>query len=179
MISLKATLAHINVPKWDSYLPTVLGINMINNELLRRLCTIFELKNEDVPAIFALNDGAISSDELSNVFKSSDDVNYKALLDVEFASFLNGLIIHKRGKKDGPQQPAEMVLTNNLIFNKVKIALALKADEVIAILELADLSLGKYELSALFRNVNHKHYRECTDDVLSAFLKGLKIKLQG
>jgi uncharacterized protein YehS (DUF1456 family) len=59
----------------------------------------------------------------------------------------------------------------------VKIALALKADEVIAILELAGLSLGKYELSSFFRNVNHKHYKECSDDVLSTFLKGLKIKL--
>jgi len=47
---------------------------------------------------------------------------------------------------------------------------------VIATLELADLGLGKYELSAFFRNVNHKHYRECSDDVLSAFLKGLKIQ---
>lgn len=161
------------------YFLPALGINMINNELLRRLCTIFDLNNEQVPAIFALNDGTISSDELTNVFKSSDDADYKALLDVEFASFLNGLIIYKRGKKDGPQQPAEMVLTNNLIFNKVKIALALKADEVIDILELAGLSLSKYELSALFRNVNHKHYRACSDDVLSTFLKGLKIKLQG
>lgn len=152
---------------------------MINNELLRRLCTIFDLSNEQLPNIFALNDGAISSEELTNVFKPADDVSYKALLDVEFASFLNGLIIHKRGPKDGPQKPAEIVLTNNLIFNKVKIALALKADEVIAVLELAGLSLTKYELSALFRSVNHKHYRDCTDDVLSAFLKGLKIKLQG
>jgi uncharacterized protein YehS (DUF1456 family) len=63
-----------------------------------------------------------------------------------------------------------------MIFNKVKIALSLKAEEVIATLELADLSLGKYELSAFFRNVNHKHYKDCSDEVLSAFLKGLKIK---
>lgn len=72
----------------------------------------------------------------------------------------------------------EQQLTNNIIFNKVKIALALKADEVISVLELAELTLGKYELSAFFRNVNHKHYRACSDDVLSTFLKGLKIKLQ-
>ena len=47
----------------------------------------------------------------------------------------------KRGPKDGPQRETEQELSNNIIFNKVKIALALKADEVIAILELADLSL--------------------------------------
>jgi len=49
---------------------------------------------------------------------------------------------------------------------------------VISILELAELSLGKYELSAFFRNVKHKHYRTCSDEVLSAFLKGLKIQSQ-
>ena len=56
--------------------------------------------------------------------------------------------------------------------------MSLKAEEVISILELADLSLGKYELSAFFRNVSNKHYRDCSDDVLSTFLKGLKIKSQ-
>jgi uncharacterized protein YehS (DUF1456 family) len=65
-----------------------------------------------------------------------------------------------------------------MIFNKIKIALALKADEVIAILALADIDLGKYELSAFFRNVNHKHYKDCSDEVLSAFLKGLKLNAQ-
>lgn len=152
---------------------------MINNELLRRLCTIFGLTDDNLPAIFALNDCNISAAELTNIFKQADDADYKLLEDVEFASFLNGLIIHKRGKKDGAQQQAEQVLTNNLIFNKVKIALSLKAEEVIEVLELAGLSLTKYELSALFRSVNHKHYRECSDDVLSTFLRGLKLQVQG
>jgi uncharacterized protein YehS (DUF1456 family) len=127
-------------------------------------------------AAFNLGQGLITAEHLVNIYKEKDDSSYKELLDVEFASFLNGLIIEKRGKKDGPQQQAEQVLTNNVIFNKLKIALALKADEVITILELAGLSLGKYELSAFFRNVNNKHYRDCSDDVLSTFLKGLKIQ---
>ncbi len=152
---------------------------MINNDILRRISNIFDYNDEKICAIFSLTQCVITPQKISDFFKEKDDAAYQELLDVELASFLNGLIIEKRGAKDGPQHVAEHVINNNLIFNKVKIALALKADEVISILELADLSLGKYELSAFFRNVNNKHYRECSDDVLSTFLRGLKIKFQG
>ncbi len=151
---------------------------MINNDLLRRISTILNFNDEKTLAVFKLGQCLISTEQLTDFFKDKNDSAYKVILDVELASFLNGLIIDKRGKKDGPEHIAEQVLSNNLIFNKLKIAFALKADEVIAILELADLSLGKYELSAFFRNVNHKHYRECSDDVLSTFLKGLQIQAQ-
>jgi len=151
---------------------------MINNDLLRRISTILNFTNEKILSVFELGQCSVTTEQLADIFKEKDEGDYKLLSDGELASFLNGLIIDKRGKKDGPAHQAEQVLTNNLIFNKLKIALALKADEVIATLELADLSLGKYELSAFFRNVNHKHYRECSDDILSTFLKGLKIQSQ-
>lgn len=151
---------------------------MINNDILRRLSTTFSFNDEKLQAIFALTQCEISLEQITCLFKEKNDADYKALTDVEFSSFLNGLIIEKRGPKDGPQREAETELNNNLIFNKIKIALALQADEVIAVLESAGLTLGKYELSSFFRNVNNKHYRECTDDVLSTFLKGLKIKFE-
>ncbi len=151
---------------------------MINNDILRRIGTIFDLSDEKIRAIFSLSQYELSAEQLENFFKEKDDAAYQPLADVELASFLNGLIIEKRGPSDGPARPNEEQLSNNMIFNKVKIALSLKADEVIAIIELAGLSLGKYELSAFFRNVNHKHYKDCSDEVLSAFLKGLKIQAQ-
>ncbi|WOH39246.1 DUF1456 family protein [Thalassotalea fonticola] len=151
---------------------------MINNDILRRISTIFDFNDDKILAVFALSECKITPEQLTNFFKEKDDSDYQELEDMELASFLNGLIIDKRGKKDGPQRQAELVLNNNAVFNKLKIALALKADDVIAVLELAELSLGKYELSAFFRNENNKHYRACSDNVLSAFLKGLKIKLQ-
>jgi len=151
---------------------------MINNDILRRVGTIFNFTDEQVLKVFELGQCQITLEQLADFYKEKNDNAYKEISDVELASFLNGLIIEKRGKQDGPARQAEQQLTNNIIFNKIKIALALKADEVIAVLELAELSLGKYELSAFFRNVNNKHYRDCSDDVLSTFLKGLKIKLQ-
>ena len=148
---------------------------MINNDILGRICNIFDLNEEKILSVFKLGQCDISAEQLADFFKEKNTAAYKELVDLELASFLNGLIIEKRGKKEGPQHLAEQVINNNLIFNKVKIALALKADEVLAILDLADMTLSKYELSALFRNVNNKHYNKCSDSVLSAFLKGLTI----
>jgi uncharacterized protein YehS (DUF1456 family) len=151
---------------------------MINNDLLRRISTILNFDNDKISSVFELGQCSITDKQLADFFKEKDESNYNALSDVELSSFLNGLIIDKRGKKDGPEHKAELVLSNNLIFNKLKIALSLKADEVLSILESGGLTLGKYELSAFFRSVNHKHYRDCSDDVLSTFLKGLKIQSQ-
>ena len=151
---------------------------MINNDLLRRVSKILQIDNEKIVAIFSLGQCSISLEQLADFFKEKNDSTYTKLSDLQFASFLNGLIIDKRGAKDGAQRQAEPLLTNNAIFNKLKIALSLQADEVISLLELGGISLGKYELSAFFRNVNHKHYRQCSDEVLSAFLTGLKNKSQ-
>lgn len=153
------------------------GFLMINNDILRRIKTIFNLSNAKLSAIFALSECEISEAQLASFFREKDDAEYIEVLDVQLASFLNGFITEQRGPSDGPIRQSETALTNNMIFNKIKIALALKADEVIAIMALAGLSLGKYELSSFFRNVNHKHYKDCSDDILSAFLKGLKLKL--
>jgi len=152
---------------------------MINNDILRRVSTLLGFDDEKIRSVFQLNTCEITAEKLDCFFKEKDDANYVELLDVELASFLNGLIVEKRGEKEGPQAIAETNLSNNAIFNKLKIAFSLKADEVISVLELAELSLTKYELSALFRNVNNKHYRDCNDETLSAFIRGLKVKLQG
>ncbi len=152
---------------------------MINNDILRRLSTLLGFDDEKIRSVFKLNSCDITAEQMVCFFKEKDDAEYVELLDVELASFLNGLIVEKRGAKEGPQAVPEHTLSNNAIFNKLKIAFSLQATEVIDTLELAELSLTKYELSAFFRNVNNKHYRDCSDDVLSTFIKGLKITVQG
>jgi uncharacterized protein YehS (DUF1456 family) len=152
---------------------------MINNDILRRLSTILGFDDEKIRAVFKLNACDITAEQLASFFIEKDQAAFVELLDVELASFLNGLIVEKRGEKEGPQAVPEETLSNNAIFNKLKIAFSLQADEVIDTLELAELSLTKYELSAFFRSVSNKHYRDCSDETLSAFIRGLKVKLQG
>jgi uncharacterized protein YehS (DUF1456 family) len=43
-------------------------------------------------------------------------------------------------------------------------------------MELAGVRISKHELSAFFRRPDHKHYRECKDQILRNFLKGLQLK---
>lgn len=70
-------------------------------------------------------------------------------------------------------------MTNNDILKKLRIALQLKDTDIIDILKLADFEITKSELSALFRNPDHRNYKECGDQILRNFLNGLIIRNRG
>jgi hypothetical protein len=70
-------------------------------------------------------------------------------------------------------------MTNNDIFKKLRVALMLRDDQIVEILELVDFRISKSELSAFFRAENHENYVECGDQVLRNFLNGLVIHLRG
>ncbi|WP_318496096.1 YehS family protein [Photobacterium leiognathi] len=152
---------------------------MTNNDILRRIRYIFDLNDSQVIEIFAQADVTVSREQVCNWLKPDDSDDYKSCSDEEFASFLNGFINQKRGKKEGQQPAPETKLTNNIIFRKLQIALNLKADEVLDLFKLVDFRLSKHELSAFFRKVDHKHYRVCKDQVLRNFLQALQINLRG
>jgi len=147
-----------------------------NNDILRRIRYAFDFSDPKVIAIFELADLKITKEQILNWLKKDDDPEYEELTDIQLASFLNGLISEKRGKKDGFQPEPEKRITNNIIFRKLKIALDLKAEDVLEILALADFELSKHELSAFFRKLGHKHYRECKEQVLRNFLQGLQLR---
>jgi uncharacterized protein YehS (DUF1456 family) len=152
---------------------------MTNNDILRRIRYTFSFDDTKMIAIFALGGLEVTRAEMSDWLKKEDDPDFQKCNDVTLARFLNGLIIEKRGKKDGPQAEPETSLTNNIIFRKLKIALNLQADEVLMLIKQADFSLSKHELSAFFRKPEHKHYRKCKDQVLRYFLKGVQLKYRG
>lgn len=152
---------------------------MTNNDVLRRIRYTFNIDDSKMIAIFALAGLEVTRAEVSDWLKKDDDPDYKNCSDPQLATFLNGLIIEKRGKKDGPQPEPEKTLNNNIIFRKLKIALNLQADDVIAMVNKADFRISKHELSAFFRKPGHKHYRECKDQVLRYFLKGMQLKYRG
>ena len=70
-------------------------------------------------------------------------------------------------------------MTNNDILKKLRVALKLKDDDIIQILNLADFSLSRSEVNALFRNEEHPNYVECGDQILRNFLNGLVIYMRG
>lgn len=149
---------------------------MTNNDILRRIRYIFDFSDSKMIDLFGLADQEVTRTQISGWLKKDDDQELLTCSDTELAIFLNGLICHRRGKKEGAQPVPEKELTNNIIFRKLKIALDLKAEDVLAILDLAGLSMSKHELSAFFRRPGHKHYRECEDQVMRNFLKGMRLR---
>jgi uncharacterized protein YehS (DUF1456 family) len=151
---------------------------MINNDILRRARYILDYSDSKMMSVFKHAGLEVSREELSKWLKKDDDPDYNLIKDFEFASFLNGLIIEMRGKKEGETPKAEKKLTNNIVFRKLMIAFSLNSEEIIKILALADLRVSKHELSAFFRKTDHKNYRECKSQILRNFLIGLQVKLR-
>ncbi len=152
---------------------------MDNNDILRRIRYAFDFNDAKMITIFGLADHEVSREQISNWLKKDDDPEFQECNDNQLAIFLNGLINDRRGKKEGAQPEPEDQLNNNIIFRKLKIALDLKAEDVLEILELSDMSISKHELSAFFRKSGHKHYRVCKDQILRNFLHGLQDKYRG
>jgi uncharacterized protein YehS (DUF1456 family) len=149
---------------------------MKNNDILRRLRYAFDFTDSKMMSLFVLGGEEASREQVSDWLKKEEDPDFKSLHDIKLAVFLNGFINDQRGKKEGEQAKPEKTLTNNLIFKKLKIALALKDEDILAILESVGMSLSKHEISAFFRSPEQSQYRLCKDQVLRNFIQGLQLK---
>jgi uncharacterized protein YehS (DUF1456 family) len=81
-------------------------------------------------------------------------------------------------KKDD-QLIQTIIMSNNDILKKLRVALKLKNDDIQKILLLANFNVSISELNAFFRNEDHPNYKECGDQILRNFLNGLVIHLRG
>ena len=160
-------MTELDSPKTRDYILT-------NNDVLRRVRYIFDLNDSTMIEIFALADFTVTEEQVSAWLKKDEDDTFLKLNDTALAVFLNGFIIYKRGKRDGEQPEPEKQLNNNIVFQKLRIALNLKTDDILAIFQLVELQLSNHELSALFRKPGNKNYRECKDQILRNFLLGLQ-----
>ena len=149
---------------------------MTNNDILRRIRYAFDFGDSKMIALFGAADLQVTREQVSAWLKRDDDPALQECNASELATFLNGLINDRRGKREGPQPEPEQRLNNNIIFRKLRIALNLKDNDLLEIIALAGRRPSKPELSAFFRKPDHKHYRVCKDQVLRNFLTGLALK---
>lgn len=169
---------------------------MDNNDILIRVRYALDLKNTEMVKIFKLGGIEVTKDlVLKMLVKTKDSDDDEGQNDTDgnenercnnmmLESFLNGLIIFKRGKQEPkPGQPERPALSiqdngsvNNVMLKKLKIALALSSDDMLEIFKEAGITITKGELSALFRKEGHKNYQECLDKYARNFLKGLALK---
>ena len=149
---------------------------MNNNDILRRIRYTFDFSDSKMISIFELVEAEVSRAQVSDWLKKEDDPEFRSLHDIHLATFLNGFIIDKRGKKEGEIPKPEKTLTNNIIFRKLKIALNLKDDDILEMLESANFKISRHELSAFFRKPEQNQYRLCKDQILRNFLQGMQLK---
>lgn len=147
---------------------------MTNNDILRRIRYAFDLEDAAMIEIFAAADHQVNRAQISNWLKKEDDAGFEQAGDRELATFLNGFINTRRGRREGAQPEAEKRLSNNMIFMKLRIALNLNSEDILNMLEASGLKISKHELSAFFRKPGNKHYRECKDQILRNFLASIQ-----
>ena len=177
---------------------------MDNNDILIRLRYALDLRDTEMVKIFKLGGAELTEENVRKLLiKSKETYRYNnevAIHDVieekeenikcknsTLESFLNGLIIFKRGKQEPitgqPERPvlknSENPNPNNILLKKLKIALSLTSDEMIEIFEKIGVIVSKGELSALLRKEGHRQYKECGDKYARNFLKGLAKRNRG
>jgi uncharacterized protein YehS (DUF1456 family) len=151
---------------------------MTNNDILRSLRYTFDFSDDKMIALFAMGGKSVSRSEVSDWLKREDDPEFIGIYDKDLAYFLNGLIIYRRGRREGELPVAEKTLTNNMILRKLKIALDMKDDEILEILSTVNVNISKHELSAFFRKPTQSQYRLLKDQILRNFLRGIQIKIR-
>lgn len=171
---------------------------MNNNDILIRLRYALDIKDTDMIEIFRLGGITITREELQRMllnpknstsfdmdeeeFIANDDM--KKCNNFMLESFLNGFIIFKRGKQqENAGEPDKQIFmikdnktVNNVMLKKLKIALSLTSEDMLAIFKVAGVNLSNSELSAVLRREGQRNYKECGDRYARNFLKGLAIR---
>jgi len=145
----------------------------LTNEILYKTTKALDLNNKKIIEIYSMGNYNMLPLHLENLLKKSQDDGFEICSYEELGTFIDALIIFKRGKSSKKRDDEVIELTNNLILKKLRIALELKESEIEIIFGLADIELTKQQLSSLFRNENNKNFKLCSDELLISFLDGL------
>jgi uncharacterized protein YehS (DUF1456 family) len=149
---------------------------MTTNQILKQIQNILDVDDAKIYEIFTLADKNMPKQRVLGYLKEPDD---KEFLDCGYAAlgtFLDGVIVYKRGEGSSKPKPEkEIKVNNNFILKKLRIAFELKDVDMYAIFNTVDIDITKSELSSLFRKEGHKNYRACPDSIIQLFLEGLEI----
>lgn len=155
---------------------------MIHNDVLRSIRFMLDLSDQMVIDIIRLADPAFAIDraQVQAFLKRDDEPGHVACSDAMLARFLDGLLIHRRGRDPGkPPRPLEQRISNNLVLKKLRVAFHLQDADMHQAFEAVGFPVSKPELSSFFRQADHRNYRGCGDQILRNFLKGLTIMVRG
>ena len=150
---------------------------MTHNDTLRRLRYALNINDAKIAGTILLTGRKTTANEVVNWLKRENEDGYTELSPPLLCRFLDGLIVDKRGPHpSGKIQEPLGFLSNNEILRKLRIALELKEDAMLAVFKRVEFSVTKAELGGFFRKEGHRNHRTCPDQVLKKFIKGLSAK---
>ena len=155
---------------------------MINNDVMRSIRYMLDLSDGKLVEIIHLADPdfPIDQDEVRAYLGKEDEEGFLPCSNRVLAHFLDGLVVYYRGRDESlPSRPVETRVTNNVVLKKLRVAFQLKDVDMHQIFQEAGFPLSKPELTALFRQADHKHFRLCGDQILRNFMKGLTLRYRG
>jgi len=147
---------------------------MLSNDILRSVRYILKANNTDLARILALGNVDATPEQIAIWLRKEEEEGFQRCPDIVLSSFLNGLIYEKRGKDEAaPALTAERRINNNIVLKKLRIAFSLKTDDILAILTGQLFRVSMPEITAMMRAPDHKNFRECGDQFMRYFLRGL------
>lgn len=147
---------------------------MTNNDMLRRLRYALNKNDLAIAQITSKSGRETTEEEVINWLKLEDEVGFSKLSDKDLCCFLDGLIIEKRGPHPSGNAPEPMeYLSNNEILKKLRIALNLQSDGMLAVFKNAEFDVSNAELGSFFRRFDHPKFAQCPEQVLRKFIQGL------
>lgn len=149
---------------------------MTNNDTLRRLRYALNKNDRAIAEITSKSGRKTSAQDVINWLKLEDEPGFAELTDKDLCSFLDGLIVEKRGPHPSGNVPEPLeFLSNNEILKKLRIALNLQSDGMLAVFKKAEFDVSNAELGSFFRRADHPKFAKCPEQVLRKFIKGLSI----
>ncbi|MBL5883060.1 YehS family protein [Lelliottia aquatilis] len=153
---------------------------MLSNDILRSVRYILKSNNNDLVRILALAEVETTPANIASWITKEDEEGFVRCPDIILSSFLNGLIYDKRGKDESaPVLSPERRVNNNIVLKKLRIAFSLKSDDVMAIMTEQKFRVSMPEITAMMRAPDHKNFRECGDQFMRYFLRGLTHRVHG
>ncbi len=172
---------------------------MDTNDLNRRLRFALTMDDSDVIDSYR-HVGYEASIELVKAWRIKlGEPDYVPCPPAAIHAMLNGVVIQRRGPQEplaasstpstekkadatsktqsgntsGSGDESVQIVDNNEILKQIRIALSLRTDDVLTLINSSGGKLSKGELNALFRNRSARNYRRCGDQVLRWFLSAL------
>ena len=150
---------------------------MLSNDILRSLRYTLKVNNNDMVRILALSAMESTAASFDTWTTKEDEEGFVRCPDIVLSCFLNGLIYEKRGRDESaPALAVDRRINNNIMLKKLRIAFALKTDDILAILTQQQFRVSMPEITAMMRAPDHKNFRECGDQFLRYFLRGLAVR---